>query len=172
MPLPETRAINQTRQSLYNLTAAYEHRLSGSRNHIAPEIAFGVYQFATLNRTGGGNVNVGAVPQANNDVGLTGHGGVGRVAREIIAEYGVAGVGAAAADHVAGVDILDVVEQALFLKVIPDFLFQQQADILVQFVSRSIKFARLILEKVLAGPFRHHDNGVSTVAQTLLKTIE
>src|SRR6516225_7120682 len=73
-------------------------RLTSRRKNGAPGWAFGIQPFPLGGQQTDGHVDEPAVQQSNNQTGSAGHGGMDGMARELVAEDGVLGVGRAAPD--------------------------------------------------------------------------
>ena len=105
---------------------------------VAPEVAFGVDEVSATDGEGDGDVDVLFVEHGDEEAGAAAHGGVGGVGAESRAVDGVVGVGCAAADDVARVDVFEVEDDAIAFCEFDEFVFEEDADVVEDFVARGI----------------------------------
>ena len=116
----------------------HEHGLACLYDDVAPEVAFGVDEVSATDGEGDGDVDVLFVEHGDEEAGAAAHGGVGGVGAESRAVDGVVGVGCAAADDVARVDVFEVEDDAIAFCEFDEFVFEEDADVVEDFVARGI----------------------------------
>jgi hypothetical protein len=73
----------------YAWNVLHPARLAGGFQYVQPEHAFGINEFAVANGDINGNVRETVVPDADQHTGFTGHTGMNRVLRQLVAENAV-----------------------------------------------------------------------------------
>ncbi len=100
------------------------------------------------------------VPEADQHIGLAGHGRMHGMAGELVAEQAVAGVGGRAADDVAGVDVADLDGNPFGGEISRNALAQENADILGPDVARGVARRWFVRHQVLPGALGDHHHRV------------
>src|SRR5262245_40384747 len=115
-------------------------------------------------------MNEVVVQEPDHETGLPGHGGMGSMARELIAQNRVFRVVWTAPDDVARVKVAHDEGNVPRLEPRFDLLAQEHADVTELDVSRRVALRSRVSEQVLSRAFSHGDDRVSSVHYPLFQS--
>ena len=107
--------------------------------------------------------------ETDDDTGLAGHGGMGSVAGEKVAEQGIFTVRGAAADLVARVEVAQDNRNALRFEISLDALAQEQTNVFQLHIAGGIALTGVGSQQLLTSALRDGDDGVRFFEHPLLQ---
>ena len=134
--------------------------LPGQREYCIPELALRGKAFADAGGDGQGDMGQLIEPEADEQVGLTGHGRVGCLAGELVAKQAVGRSCWDTANMIAGVKVDDFNRHGLGREVFAHLLLEERSDIGQLSIPRSVMGFLGAGQQMLAGSLGNYHHGV------------